>query len=65
MVTQIAYNPNSESIVAEVKFLTREEWTEELKVLLSDLSDPETSNDRAKSSLGREAAAAWAKVRFL
>ncbi|RXW22795.1 hypothetical protein EST38_g3042 [Candolleomyces aberdarensis] len=56
VVTRISYNEDPNSITAVIAFLTREEWKDELTVLLQDLAD-----DTATTDPNSEAAIAWQK----
>ncbi|KIJ27412.1 hypothetical protein M422DRAFT_55053 [Sphaerobolus stellatus SS14] len=60
VVTEISYQ-DKPTIDADVSFLSREEWQQELEVLLDDLVD-EDGNLRRATDLRSEAGVAWHKV---
>ncbi|KAI1792928.1 hypothetical protein LXA43DRAFT_886825, partial [Ganoderma leucocontextum] len=65
VVTQLSWNRESERIAADVEFLTRAEWIEELVILLSDLADPANERVKHASQLVGASATAWAKRTLL
>lgn len=60
VVTEIRYHEES-MIVAEVQFLTRAEWKEELEILLNDLVD-ENGKCKSLSDLSDVSEVAWYKA---
>ncbi|KAM5535629.1 hypothetical protein V8D89_010616 [Ganoderma adspersum] len=62
VVTQISWNRDSEKIMADVEFLTKAEWIEELAILLSDLADPANKDNQHPNKLNGVGAMAWAKI---
>ena len=62
VVTQLSWNYESDQIAADVEFLTKAEWLEELAVLLSDLADQGNKRVKHPNQLNSVGATAWAKV---
>lgn len=60
VVTKIGYHAKK-SINADVSFLSKQEWRDELRVLLDDLLD-EDGNMKQSNGLHTEAGIAWQKV---
>ncbi|KZV83402.1 hypothetical protein EXIGLDRAFT_754416 [Exidia glandulosa HHB12029] len=60
VVTEISYHDKN-TIEGDVAFLSRNEWREEIKVLLSDMVD-EDGNLRRLTDLKSEAGVAWSKL---
>ncbi|KAG9038318.1 hypothetical protein FRB95_001730 [Tulasnella sp. JGI-2019a] len=60
VVTEISYKKGP-SIMADVSFLTKDEWKAELDVLLTDLLD-EDGRPRKVTDMRSEAGVAWSKV---
>lgn len=61
VVTEISYH-DKKSVDADVAFLSRKEWRDEIEVLLSDMVD-EDGQLRRLTDLKSEAGVAWHKVR--
>ncbi len=62
VVTQVSWNWDSENIAADVEFLTKVEWVEELAILLSDFADQANKGVQHPNQLNGVGATAWAKV---
>ena len=60
VVTEIGYH-KKKTIDGDVSFLTKQEWREELSVLLDDLVD-EDGNPKRSTDLRTDAGVAWSKV---
>jgi hypothetical protein len=62
VVTEIRYHEKS-TIEGDVSFLSKEDWTSELAVLLKDLVDEDGTVKRT-TDLKSDAGIAWSKVSF-
>lgn len=63
VVTKISYNTSDDPYQAEIKFITREDWEKELRVLFHDLFDGSGNVSREASNEESEAGVAYAKIK--
>ena len=64
VVTELSYNySDNHAYIAEIEFISEEDWTKELKLLYQDLLDNSGNVSREATSTDSDASVAYAKLK--